>query len=98
MPQDPQELWVEAKDGAKVQSWVVRPPGGQRTPLLLLVHGGPQGAWEDEWGMRWNEAAFAARGYVVLAVNFHGSTGYGRAFEEEISGDLLICLSLGRQP
>jgi len=49
--------------------------------------GGPQGAWEDEWGMRWNEAAFAARGYVVLAVNPRGSTGYGRAFEEQISGD-----------
>ena len=49
--------------------------------------GGPQGAWEDEWGMRWNEAAFAARGYVVLAVNPRGSTGYGRAFEEQISRD-----------
>jgi dipeptidyl aminopeptidase/acylaminoacyl peptidase len=87
MPHEPQELWVEAKDGTKVQSWIVRPPGAQRAPLLLLVHGGPQGAWEDEWGMRWNEAAFAARGYVVLAVNFHGSTGYGRPFEEQISGD-----------
>src|SRR5216683_2125033 len=49
--------------------------------------GGPQGAWEDEWGMRWNEAAFAARGYVVLAVNPRGSTGFGRAFVEQISGD-----------
>ncbi len=70
-----------------MHSWIVRPPGGQRAPLLLLIHGGPQGAWEDEWGMRWNEAAFAARGYVVLAVNPRGSTGYGRAFEEQISGD-----------
>src|SRR5712671_5975250 len=87
MPADPQDLWVTAKDGVKVHSFVVRPPGGQRAPLLLLIHGGPQGAWEDEWGMRWNEAAFAARGYVVLAVNFRGSTGYGRAFEEQISGD-----------
>src|SRR6266851_3168652 len=49
--------------------------------------GGPQGVWEDEWGMRWNEAAFAARGYVVLAVNPRGSTGYRRAFEEQISRD-----------
>jgi dipeptidyl aminopeptidase/acylaminoacyl peptidase len=87
MPADAQDLWVESKDGAKVHSWIVRPPGGKRAPLLLLIHGGPQGAWEDEWGMRWNEAAFAARGYVVLAVNARGSTGYGRAFEEQISGD-----------
>jgi dipeptidyl aminopeptidase/acylaminoacyl peptidase len=87
MPQSPQELWVEGKDGAKIHSWVIRPAGAQRAPLLVLIHGGPQGAWEDEWGMRWNEAAFAARGYVVLAVNFHGSTGYGHAFEEQISGD-----------
>ena len=82
MPADPQDLWIEAKDGAKVHSWIVRPPGGKRAPLLLLIHGGPQGTWEDEWGMRWNEAAFAARGYVVLAVDPRGSTGYGRAFEE----------------
>src|SRR5437899_2784606 len=87
MPADPQDLWIEAKDGAKVHSWIVRPPGGKRAPLLLLIHGGPQGTWEDEWGMRWNEAAFAARGYVVLAVDPRGSTGYGRAFEEQISGD-----------
>ena len=87
MPQAPQEISVDAKDGAKVHSWVVRPAGTQRAPLLVLIHGGPQGAWEDEWGMRWNEAAFAARGYVVLAVNPRGSTGYGHAFEEQISGD-----------
>jgi dipeptidyl aminopeptidase/acylaminoacyl peptidase len=87
MPADPQDLWVEAKDGVKVHSWIVRPAGGKRAPLLLLIHGGPQGSWEDQWGMRWNEAIFAARGYVVLAVDPRGSTGYGRAFEEQISGD-----------
>ena len=54
---------------------------------MLLVHGGPQSAWEDAWSYRWNAQMFAARGYVVLMTNFHGSTGYGQKFVEEISGD-----------
>jgi dipeptidyl aminopeptidase/acylaminoacyl peptidase len=88
MPAAPEELWVDAKDGSKVHSWVLRPPGRKdKAPLIVLIHGGPQGAWEDEWGMRWNQAAFAARGYVVVAINPHGSTGYGHKYEEEISGD-----------
>ena len=82
-----QDLWVDGQDGAKVHSWIVRPPGNLKAPLLVLVHGGPQGSWEDGWSMRWNLAAFAARGYVVLATDFHGSTGYGQKFKEEISGD-----------
>jgi dipeptidyl aminopeptidase/acylaminoacyl peptidase len=88
MPPGPTDLWIDGKDGSKVHSFVVKPPGlSGRAPLLLLIHGGPQGSWEDQWGMRWNEAAFAARGYVVLAVDPHGSTGYGHAYEEEISRD-----------
>jgi dipeptidyl aminopeptidase/acylaminoacyl peptidase len=49
------------------------------------VHGGPQGAWLDNWHARWNYQMFAARGYVVAAVNFHGSTGYGQRFTDAIS-------------
>jgi dipeptidyl aminopeptidase/acylaminoacyl peptidase len=82
-----EDLWVTAKDGAKIHSWVVRPAGNPRAPLLVLIHGGPQGSWEDAWSMRWNMAAFAARGYVVVATDFHGSSGYGQKFKEEISGD-----------
>jgi dipeptidyl aminopeptidase/acylaminoacyl peptidase len=82
-----EEIWVNGKDGAKVHSWVVRPQGNPRAPLLVLIHGGPQGSWEDAWSMRWNIAAFAARGYVVVATDFHGSAGYGQKFKEEISGD-----------
>jgi dipeptidyl aminopeptidase/acylaminoacyl peptidase len=82
-----EELWVKGKDGARVHSWIARPAGNPRAPLLVLVHGGPQGSWEDAWSMRWNIAAFAARGYVVLTTDFHGSTGYGQKFKEEISGD-----------
>jgi dipeptidyl aminopeptidase/acylaminoacyl peptidase len=74
--------------GDSVFGWLVKPPGfnpGRRYPLVYLVHGGPQGAWLDQWHSRWNYAMFAARGYVVAAVNFHGSTGYGQAFTNSIS-------------
>jgi len=53
----------------------------------LLIHGGPQSAWEDGWGYRWNAQMFAARGYVVMMPNPHGSVGYGQKFVEQISGD-----------
>ena len=83
-----EELWVDAKDGTKVHSFVVRPANpAAKLPLLVLIHGGPQGSWEDAWSMRWNAAVFAARGYVVLLTDFHGSTGYGQKFKEQISGD-----------
>ncbi len=83
----PEDLTTKAKDGTALHAWVLRPPAlatGAKAPLIVLVHGGPQGAWEDGWGMRWNPAAFAARGYVVLMPNPRGSTGYGHKFEEEI--------------
>jgi dipeptidyl aminopeptidase/acylaminoacyl peptidase len=76
--------------GDQVQSLLIKPPGFDAThkyPGLMLVHGGPQGAWDDDWGYRWNAQVFAAQGYVVMMTNFHGSTGYGQKFVEEISGD-----------
>jgi dipeptidyl aminopeptidase/acylaminoacyl peptidase len=74
--------------GDSVFGWLMKPAGFdpiRRYPLLYLIHGGPQGAWLDQWHPRWNYATFAARGYVVAAVNFHGSTGYGQAFTNSIS-------------
>ncbi len=84
--------WVTAKGarGAEIQSLMVKPPGfnpNKKYAALMLIHGGPQGAWEDAWGFRWNAQLFASHGYVVLAPNPHGSTGYGQKFLEEISGD-----------
>jgi dipeptidyl aminopeptidase/acylaminoacyl peptidase len=52
-----------------------------------LIHGGPQGAWEDGWSFRWNPQLWAAQGYVVVLPNPRGSTGFGQAFCDEISGD-----------
>ncbi|MEZ4587328.1 MAG: S9 family peptidase [Gemmatimonadales bacterium] len=75
--------------GDSVHGWLMKPPGfdqSQKYPVAYLIHGGPQGAWTDNWHQRWNYALFASRGYVVAAVNFHGSTGYGQAFTNSISG------------
>ena len=74
--------------GDSVHGWILRPPAfdpARKYPLIYLVHGGPQGAWDDTWHARWNYQMFAARGYVVAAVNFHGSTGYGQRFTDAIS-------------
>ncbi len=75
---------------ATIHGFLVKPPGFDRTkkyPTILLIHGGPQGAWLDSWSFRWNPQLWAARGYMVAAINPHGSTGYGQAFTEQISGD-----------
>lgn len=74
--------------GDSVHGWLLKPPGfdpARSYPLVYLIHGGPQGAWLDSWSARWNYHMFAARGYVVAAVNFHGSTGYGQRFTNSIS-------------
>jgi dipeptidyl aminopeptidase/acylaminoacyl peptidase len=74
--------------GDSVFGWLIKPPGFdpiRKYPLVYLIHGGPQGAWLDQWHSRWNYALFASRGYIVAAVNFHGSTGYGQAFTNSIS-------------
>ena len=74
--------------GDSVFGWLVKPPAfdpAKRYPLIYLVHGGPQSAWLDQWHSRWNFALYASRGYVVAAVNFHGSTGYGQAFTNSIT-------------
>jgi dipeptidyl aminopeptidase/acylaminoacyl peptidase len=80
-------------DGAlksKIHGFIVKPPQfdkGKKYPMVLLIHGGPQGAWLDSWGYRWNPQMWAARGYVTVLINPHGSTGYGQAFTEQISGE-----------
>ena len=74
--------------GDSVHGWLMKPPGfdsTRRYPVAYLIHGGPQSAWLDSWHLRWNFALFAARGYVVAAPNFHGSTGYGQAFTNSIT-------------
>jgi dipeptidyl aminopeptidase/acylaminoacyl peptidase len=85
-----EEIWVDTADGARVQSFVVKPYGfqaGQKYPVLMLIHGGPQGNWGHNWTYRWNAQVFAAAGYLVVMPNPRGSTGYGQKFIDEINGD-----------
>jgi dipeptidyl aminopeptidase/acylaminoacyl peptidase len=73
-----------------VYGYVVKPYGfepGKRFPVALLVHGGPQGNFGNYWTYRWNAQTFAASGYAVVMIDFHGSTGYGQAFTDSISRD-----------
>jgi dipeptidyl aminopeptidase/acylaminoacyl peptidase len=77
-------------DNASVQGYVVKPVGfdkGKRYPVAFIIHGGPQGAMTNEFHYRWNPQTYAGAGFAVVTVNFHGSTGYGQAFTDAISGD-----------
>ena len=80
----------------EVEGFLVKPPNfdaSKKYPMKFLVHGGPQGAWGDDWSYRWNPELFASPtsstpgGYVVIMINFHGSTGYGQKFIDAINGD-----------
>jgi len=89
-----EERWFEGasaageKQGDRVQLWLTYPPGfdaKKKYPLLHLVHGGPHTTFGDQWHFRWNVQAFAAQGYVVACVNYHGSSSFGFAFLDSIT-------------
>ena len=91
-----ESFWFPGAKGDKVQGFLVKPPNfdtSKKYPVKFLIHGGPQGAWGDDWSYRWNPELFAAptsstsSGYVVIMINFHGSTGYGQKFIDAINGD-----------
>jgi dipeptidyl aminopeptidase/acylaminoacyl peptidase len=85
---DIEDFWFAGARGQKVHGLLLRPPffePGRKYPLVYLIHGGPQGAWQDSFHPRWNYQMFASPGYVVAMVNFHGSTGYGQEFTDSIS-------------
>jgi dipeptidyl aminopeptidase/acylaminoacyl peptidase len=83
-------FWFTGAEKKQVQGFIIKPPGFEPSstyPVKFLIHGGPQGAWGDEWSFRWNPNLFAASGYVVVMINPRGSTGYGQQFIDEINGD-----------
>jgi dipeptidyl aminopeptidase/acylaminoacyl peptidase len=85
-----ENFWFSGAAKEKVQGFMVKPPNfdpSKKYPVEFLIHGGPQGAWGDDWSYRWNPELFAANGYVVIMINFHGSTGYGQKFIDAINGD-----------
>jgi dipeptidyl aminopeptidase/acylaminoacyl peptidase len=74
----------------KIQGFLVKPPNfdpNKKYPVKFIVHGGPEVPMGDEWTYRWNAELFAADGYVVIEINFHGSPGYGQKFIDAINGD-----------
>jgi dipeptidyl aminopeptidase/acylaminoacyl peptidase len=73
-----------------VHGFVVKPAGFDATksyPVAFLIHGGPQGSFANHWHYRWNPQTYAGAGFAVVMIDFHGSTGYGQAFTDSISGD-----------
>jgi dipeptidyl aminopeptidase/acylaminoacyl peptidase len=85
-----ESFWFTGAHNDKVEGFLVEPPNfdaSKKYPVKFLIHGGPQGAWGDDWSYRWNPELFAANGYVVIMINFHGSTGYGQKFIDAINGD-----------
>ncbi len=85
----PEEFWFTNRDGIRVHGWLLNPPEfdkRKKYPLAFYIHGGPQGSWEDNFHYRWNLQILPAQGYVAVAIDFRGSTGYGDDFREAISG------------
>lgn len=75
---------------ATVHGFLLKPAKfdpNKKYPLIVLIHGGPQGAWFNNWGYRWNPQIFANQGYIVFMPNPRGSTGYGQQFVNDVSGD-----------
>jgi len=86
----PQAVWFKGADSVAVHAWLLPPVDrreGEKYPLVLLVHGGPQGSWDDRFSFRWNPQVYAGAGYAVLAPDPRGSTGYGQAFTDGINRD-----------
>ena len=90
LPVQAEQFSFTGADNAPVSAYVVKPAGyvaGQRYPVALLIHGGPQAAFGNAWSFRWNPKTFAGAGYAVLFIDFHGTPGYGQAFTDSISRD-----------
>ncbi|MCS6816071.1 MAG: S9 family peptidase [Blastocatellia bacterium] len=87
---DVRSIWYTGAAGARVQGWIITPPGfdpSRKYPMIVLLHGGPQSVWADLFHYRWNAQLFAAAGYVIFLPNPRGSIGFGQKFIDEISGD-----------
>jgi len=83
-----EEFTSTSRDGTEVHGLIVKPPtftANRRYPALLRIHGGPNS--QDEHSFNFERELFAANGYVVVAVNYRGSTGRGTVFQKAIAAD-----------
>lgn len=87
---DYEQFSFKGASGDTVYGFVMKPAGftgGGKVPVAMLIHGGPQGSFGDHFHYRWNPQTYAGRGYGVVFIDFHGSTGYGQKFTDAINGD-----------
>jgi len=85
---EPEQFSFKGWNDETVHGFVVKPANfdpAKRYPVAFLIHGGPQGSFGNGWSNRWNPQTYAAAGYAVVMIDFHGSTGYGQAFTDSIS-------------
>jgi len=87
-----ESFWFKGANDKNVQGWALKPRGWKKNemkkwPVVLLIHGGPQGAWEDQWSNRWNPNIFTQQGYFVIMINPTGSTTFGQEFTDAIAED-----------
>ncbi|KAH7925143.1 alpha/beta-hydrolase, partial [Leucogyrophana mollusca] len=87
-----EEFWFKGSGDREMQGWLVKPPGysandQKKWPIVMLIHGGPEYAWQEEWSTQWNPNIFANQGYFVVAMNPTGSTTFGQNLTDGIKGD-----------
>jgi dipeptidyl aminopeptidase/acylaminoacyl peptidase len=85
-----EERWVQTTDGKQMLTWVIYPPDfdpNKKYPALLYCQGGPQNPVSQFWSYRWNMQIMAANDYIIIAPNRRGLPGFGREWNEQISGD-----------
>ncbi|MEI6048027.1 MAG: S9 family peptidase [Bacteroidota bacterium] len=85
-----EEKYIKTKDNKDLQSWIIYPPDfnpSKKYPAILFCKGGPQGSLGQSWSYRWNYQMMAAKGYIVIAPNRRGNSGFGQEWKEQISGD-----------
>ncbi|KAF9425957.1 putative dipeptidyl-peptidase 5 [Podila epigama] len=86
----PEDVWFKGDKDVDIHGWLLKPIGfdpSKKYPLAFIVHGGPQGAFNDNWSTRWNPNVFASAGFVVVFLNPTGSTGYGQALTDAINNN-----------
>lgn len=87
---EPEQFSFKGWKGETVYGYVVKPVDfdpAKKYPVAFLIHGGPQGSFGNDFHYRWNPQAYTGAGYATVSVDFHGSTGYGQAFQDAIRGD-----------
>ena len=81
---------IETSDGQEMLTWVIYPPDfdpAKKYPTLLYCQGGPQSQVSQFYSFRWNFQLMAANDYIIVAPNRRGLPGFGREWNEQISGD-----------